>query len=169
MFFQNLKKLLEGAQAVTVIIVPADEGRIAVTLTPKLGEKADPTLARPMSFVGTAEELDAEWGNLIGGLATARRSLAEQLAAVQAEMDAAKKAATKKAAAPAKTVPPAKPAAVSIDDLVPDDESGTDNNDGDDEGDAPTAPAAAPAAAPAEQPAAKQDAHAGGLDLASLL
>lgn len=162
MFFQSLKKLLDGAQAVTVIMVTADEGRVAVTLIAKLDEKADTVLARPLSLIGTPEELDAEWGGLIGGYATVRRSLAEQLAAAKAEMEAAAKASAKKPVTAAKTVAPAKPAAVSIDDLVPDDESSADD-DGDGKAQA------AQAAAPAPQPAAKAAAPVGGLDLADLL
>ncbi|MCK9985396.1 MAG: hypothetical protein AzoDbin1_01868 [Azoarcus sp.] len=162
MFFASIQKLLEGAEAVTVIMVPASDGRVGVTVAPKMKEKADPALARPLSLIGTVEELDAEFGQLMGQHATVRKSLAEQLAAAQAEMAAAAKANAKKpAAAPAKTVPPATPKAVSLDDLEPDETGGEENEDDT----APQAPAEAVAPVPTSTPAPAAD----GLDLANLL
>lgn len=162
MFFASIQKLLEGAEAVTVIMVPASDGRVGVTVAPKMKEKADPALARPLSLIGTVEELDAEFGQLMGQHATVRKSLAEQLAAAQAEMAAAAKANAKKpAAAPAKTVAPAKPVAVSLDDLDPDETGGEEGGDDDT---APQAPVAPAPVATTSTPAA-----AGGLDLSDLL
>lgn len=161
MFFTSIHKLLESAEAVTVIMVPADEGRVAITVAPKMKEKSDPTLARPISLIGTPEELDAEFGQLIGQFQSVRKTLAEQLAAATAEMQAAAKAkASTKPASTAKPVAPATPAAVSIADLEPDEEPGEGGNDntGTESAAGDTTPAAAAPAAPAD-----------GLDLASLL
>jgi PRTRC genetic system protein E len=162
MFFTSIQKLLEGAEAVTVVMVPADEGRVGVTVATRMKEKSDPILARPLYLIGTVEELDAEFAQLVGGQhASVRKTLAEQLAAATAEMQAAAKAkASTKPASTAKPAAPATPAAVSIADLEPDDESGEggDDNTGTESAAGGTTPAAAAPAAPA-----------GGLDLASLL
>lgn len=157
MFFQSIKKLLDGAEAVTVIMVPADDGRVGITVSSRLKEGANPALARPITLIGTPEELDAEFAGLMTSHAGERKSLAEQLASQEAQMKAAAAASKKTPAKSTAQTKPATPSAVSIDDLVSDDEAEESARDEVDEGVEKEAPAA---------PSVSGD---GGLDLESLL
>jgi len=54
-------------------------------------------LTRPLSYTGTAEELDAELGHELAGCVKCHQGLGSTLAAARAEMDAAAKAVREEA------------------------------------------------------------------------
>ena len=114
MFFQELKSLLNGCAALAVTLSSGREGAITVTVrpTPKDAKDAE-ALAIPLVLTGTAEELDAQFVDLLQSYAEEHQSLAEQLEATRNILEAAKKDASKKAegairkSAPAKMTPAA--------------------------------------------------------------
>ena len=66
MFFQELKSLLNGCAALAVTLSSGREGAITVTVrpTPKDAKDAE-ALAIPLVLTGTAEELDAQFVDLL--------------------------------------------------------------------------------------------------------
>ena len=149
-FFKTLYPLIADNAYVAVTLSVQPDGLLAVTVTPS-GAKGG--IKVPLGLSGTPEELDAEFANLVGGYAASHKTLNEQLATAQAEMQAAAKKATP--AKPAKAAP-ATPTPVSVDDLEPEDDEG--NGDETDEG---STPPPIQKSAPEPKP--------GELDLASLL
>lgn len=96
--FQELKALLKSSSSISLTIAEASADRITVTVVPKTKMDADePKLATPLSLTGTPEELDQEFGALLLNYTEQHASLAEQLEATTAIMQAAKKDSEKKA------------------------------------------------------------------------
>lgn len=86
----------------TVLITVASiDGKLKVNLIPaKAKEGEDQALTTPLSFTGSAEELDAELGSHLASYVHSHLELRNTLAEVKAEMDAAAKAARQKVKAP---------------------------------------------------------------------
>jgi PRTRC genetic system protein E len=89
----------------TVLITVASiDGKLKVNLIPtKAKEGEQEALTTPLTFTGSAEELDAELGGHLASFVHSHVELRNTLAEAQAEMDAAAKAARQKA----KTTQPA--------------------------------------------------------------
>lgn len=131
MLFKSLQDLSRSTQIVCIISSDTDS-LMKVTVMPKPakdGENA--ALSTPLQLVGTPEELDAQFAEVLTSYTTTRTSLAESLAASQTVMEAAKKDATEKAAkaAAAKTSRPATGSATPRAESVSDEE-----NDAEDSG-----------------------------------
>jgi len=82
----------------TVLITVASiDGKLKVNLIPaKAKEGEEQALTTPLSFTGSAEELDAELGSHLASYVHSHVELRNTLAEVKAEMDAAAKAARQK-------------------------------------------------------------------------
>jgi PRTRC genetic system protein E len=109
MLFKSLQDLSRSTQIVCIISSDPD-GSMKVTVMPKPAKDGEnPALSTPLQLVGTPEELDAQFAEVLTSYTATRTSLAESLAASQTVMEAAKKDATEKAAkaASAKTSTPA--------------------------------------------------------------
>ncbi|MDO8280961.1 MAG: PRTRC system protein E [Burkholderiaceae bacterium] len=105
MLFANIAALVAKGVTVQFTITGASEGKLEVSLIPTVEAGTTLNLV-PKSFVGTPQELDAEFGEVIAGYATVNLSLKQQLedvatvaeaAAKEAAEEAAKKAAKKSA------------------------------------------------------------------------
>jgi len=95
-----------------LITVASIDGKLKVNLIPaKAKEGEEQTLTTPLSFSGSAEELDAELGSHFASYVHSHVELRNTLAEAKAEMDAAAKAARQRVKtqqqAP-KSVPPSK-------------------------------------------------------------
>jgi PRTRC genetic system protein E len=82
----------------TVLITVASiDGRIKVNFIPtKAKDGEEPALTTPLSFTGSAAELDAELGSHLTSYVQSHVELRNTLAEAKAEMDAAAKAARQK-------------------------------------------------------------------------
>src|SRR6266446_1753134 len=106
MFVELMPLLKERTLLITVARV--DE-RVKVNVIPaKVKEGEDQALTTPLSFTGSAEELDSELGRHLASYVDTHVALGSTLAEAKAEMDAAAKAARQKAKAT--QVPKAEPA-----------------------------------------------------------
>lgn len=103
--FQDLHALAQGA---TLMIVVSSEGDdLRVSVTPTQNDKSIPTPVRPLSLLGTPEELDAGFAIALQTWRAPRMSIVDQ-AKAQANDEAPAKpaaAAKPKADAPAKSKP----------------------------------------------------------------
>lgn len=98
MLFRSLLKLTQST-TIACFISSEGDGLMKVTVMPKPGKEGEnPALSTPLQLVGTPEELDEKFADVLSGYTASRISLAESLAAAQTVMDAAKKDATEKAA-----------------------------------------------------------------------
>lgn len=99
MLFKKLAGLLAGNAAIT-LLVSGTEAAMTVTVLPKPSKSGEETaaLATPMVLQGSADELDAEFFDLLDKFSGARKSLAEQFEATAAVIEAAKKESAGKAA-----------------------------------------------------------------------
>jgi PRTRC genetic system protein E len=80
-----------------LITVACLDEELKVNVIPaKLKEGEDQTLTTPLSFVGSAEELDSELGRHLASYVDSHLPLGSSLAEAKAEMDAAAKAARQK-------------------------------------------------------------------------
>jgi len=90
--FVELKQLLENASGLTLTI-SATDGGLQVVVSPKAAQGSNSGLVRPLVLTGTPEELDEGFVNTLAGFIKARQTLSDQLAAAQADIEAAAKAA----------------------------------------------------------------------------
>jgi PRTRC genetic system protein E len=98
MLFQSLQELSQST-TIACFISSEGDGLMKVTVMPKPGKEGEnPALSTPLQLVGTPEELDEKFAEVLTSYTASRTSLLESLAASQAVMDAAKKDATEKAA-----------------------------------------------------------------------
>jgi PRTRC genetic system protein E len=164
--FTELKTLLKQT-GLTLVLEEKGE-QIQVVVTPKVKAGSNVGLAQPLVLLGTAEELDLEFAAALAQFSGARLSLADQVAASTAAIEAAKKAAADKAKKP--VTPGAKPISAAGNTVKPkvddddtlifgatasdgasagsDDDTGTDEEEGDNESiSAPVVTAPATAAA----------------------
>jgi len=94
MFVELMPLLKERTLLITVARV--DE-KVRVNMIPaKLKEGEDHALTTPLSFTGSAEELDSELGRHLASYVDCHLALGSTLAEAKAEMDAAAKAARQK-------------------------------------------------------------------------
>jgi PRTRC genetic system protein E len=94
MFVELMPLLKERTVLITVARV--DE-KVKVNVIPaKVKEGEDHALATPLSFTGSAEELDSELGRHLVSYVDSHLALGSTLAEAKAEMDAAAKAARQK-------------------------------------------------------------------------
>jgi len=93
--FVELVPLLKDRTA--LITVASIDGKLKVNLIPaKAKEGEDQALTTPLSFTGSAEELDAELGSHLASYVHSHVELRNTLTEVKAEMDAAAKGARQK-------------------------------------------------------------------------
>ena len=125
--FKELQPLLATLARLTVSLVANADGTITVTVTP-YGGKAGNVLDTPLSLTGTAAEFDDGFVEHLNSYVPKRQTLADQLAATEAILEAAQKEATDKAkksiAKPAKTASPT---------TTDNPEGSDDDNEGDDD------------------------------------
>jgi len=147
---QALKPLLDQCKALDIkLLSDADTITVMVFPTPKEGQK-DAALTQPLKLVGTVDEMEAQFAELIQSTAEKRGSLIDSVEALGAILDAAKKETDKKAVSAIAGKKPGKPASTAASPATPagdDDES----DDGDQAGTNNTA-AAPTTAATAQQP-----------------
>ncbi len=94
MFIELMPLLKERTLLITVARV--DE-KVKVNVIPaKVKEGEDHALTTPLSFTGSAEELDSELGRHLASYVDSHLALGSTLAEAKAEMDAAAKAARQK-------------------------------------------------------------------------
>ena len=119
--FKELFELVRASGPLTMAVsADAPRGTMTVVVIPKPADaKDEPALATPLSLTATPEEFDAEFTTVLAGYRTQRLSLAEQVAATNEVLAAAREASVQKgskaattamARAPAKQVAPAVPA-----------------------------------------------------------
>ena len=114
MFAELMPLLKERTLLITVARV--DE-KVRVNVIPaKVKEGEDQALTTPLSFTGSAEELDSELGRHLASYVDSHLALGSTLAAAKAEMDAAAKAARQKVKT---TQPASKPDPVAKKDESP--------------------------------------------------
>ena len=95
MFVELVSLLKDRTVLITVASV---DGKLKVNVIPaKAKEGEEQALTTPLSFTGSAEELDAELGGHLASYVHSHVELRNTLAEVKAEMDAAAKAARQKA------------------------------------------------------------------------
>ena len=96
--FVELMPLLLG-RTVMITVAREDERTLRVNVIPttKPGSTENAALTTPLSYTGTAEELDAELGKQLSTYAESHHALGSTLASAKAEMDAAAKAAQEEA------------------------------------------------------------------------
>jgi PRTRC genetic system protein E len=107
--FQQLMPLLRH-RSVLLTVTHVGEDQVRVNVVPKkIAESENDALTTPMSFIGTAEELDAQLGEAIVSFVASHLELKNTLARAKEEMDAAAKAAKQEAANKSKTAKKALP------------------------------------------------------------
>ncbi len=151
--FSALQPLLANLASLTIALVNNTDGTITVTVTP-YGGKAGNVLDTPLSLTGTAAEFDEGFVEHLNSYVPKRQTLADQLAATEAILEAARKEATDKAkksiAKPAKTASPT---------TTDNPEGSDDDNEGDDDtGACCTAPASTEPTSITSAPAASTEA-----------
>jgi PRTRC genetic system protein E len=93
-FIELMPLLKERTLLITVARV---DGKVKVNVIPaKVKEGEDHALTTPLSFTGSAEELDSELGRHLASYVDSHLTLGSTLAEAKAEMDAAAKAARQK-------------------------------------------------------------------------
>jgi len=144
--FQELQPLLTTVASLTISMVENADGTIVLTVLP-IGVKKGSKLDSQMQMVGTAAELDEGFAAHLNSYTTMRQSLADQLAATEAILEAQKKEASEKAK---KTIAKSsKPESGSTQDSD-DDEQSDDDEDGDGKS-APSSSETGASATPAAQ------------------
>ena len=87
-----------------LITVASIDGKLKVNVIPaKAKEGEEQALTTPLSFTGSAEELDAELGSHLASYVDCHLELRNTLAEAKAEMDAAAKAARQRVKPPQQT------------------------------------------------------------------
>ena len=102
--FQQLMPLLRH-RSVLLTVSHVSEDQVRVNVVPKkIAESENDALTTPMSFTGTAEELDAQLDGAIVSFVASHLELKSTLARAKEEMDAAAKTAKQEAANKTKAV-----------------------------------------------------------------
>jgi PRTRC genetic system protein E len=134
MLFNNIAALVASGVKIAIQIESAENGQLEVLVVPTASSgKAGLSLVAK-SFVGTPQELDESFAEVIAGFCTVNGSLKDQLAALQVEADRvlkdaqeAQKAASKAKATPSKSsTSPSKPASPTLRDPEEEGEGGDD-------------------------------------------
>jgi PRTRC genetic system protein E len=112
--FQQLVPLLRQ-RSVLLTVTSLEEDQIRVNVLPKkLADGENAALATPMSFTGTAAELDAQLPDAIVSFVASHLELKNTLDRAKAEMTAAAKAAQDEAKNKSKTTKKAPPAEAPV-------------------------------------------------------
>jgi PRTRC genetic system protein E len=90
--FSELTALLAN-RTVLITVARENETALRVNVIPKLKEGENPALATSLSYTGTPEELDREFGKHLASYVECHVRLGNTLAQAKAEMEAAAKAA----------------------------------------------------------------------------
>ena len=93
--FVELVPLLKD-RTVLITVASIDRKLKVNSIPTKVKDGEEEALTTPLTFTGSAEELDAELGNLLTGYVHSHLELRNTLAEAKAEMDAAAKAARQK-------------------------------------------------------------------------
>lgn len=94
--FKELQPLLATVASLTISMVENADGTITLSINP-IGVKKGSKLDSQMQMVGTAAELDEGFAAHLASYTAKRQSLADQLAATEAILEAQKKESAKKA------------------------------------------------------------------------
>lgn len=96
--FKELFELVRACGPLTMAVsADAPRGTMTVVVIPKPADaKDEPALATPLSLTATPEEFDAEFTTVLAGYRTQRLSLAEQVAATNEVLAAAREASVQK-------------------------------------------------------------------------
>lgn len=95
--FNELFALLGSCEKLVVTIAPLDSEHMRVIVAPVVKGHADAGLSLPLAMSGRPEEFDSGFAQALSDYATSRRSLAEQVEATAAVLEAAKATQTQKA------------------------------------------------------------------------
>lgn len=97
--FKQLLPLLETCTSLTIILASNKDGTISATVLPKSKQTGEESaaLSTPLSIKATADELDANFAQVLNDYVSSHQSLAEQLENTQSILDAAKAESQKKA------------------------------------------------------------------------
>jgi len=144
--FQELQPLLATVASMTISMVENTDGTITLTVIP-VGVKKGSKLDSQMQLVGTAAELDEGFAAHLNSYTTMRQSLADQLAATEAILEAQKKEASEKAK---KTIAKSSKPESGSTQVSDDDEQSGDDEDGDGKS-APSSSETGASATPAAQ------------------
>lgn len=103
--FKELFELVRASGPLTMAVsADAPRGTMTVVVIPKPADaKDEPALATPLSLTATPEEFDAEFTTVLAGYRTQRLSLAEQVAATNEVLAAAREASVQKGSKAATT------------------------------------------------------------------
>ena len=103
--FKELLELVRASGPLTMAVsADAPRGTMTVVVIPKPDDaKDEPALATPLSLTATPEEFDAEFTTVLAGYRTQRLSLAEQVAATNEVLAAAREASVQKGSKAATT------------------------------------------------------------------
>lgn len=93
--FSKLQTILASAGARALSLTLNDDGTLTVLVLPSANK--DAVLNRPLDLTGTASELDADFESCVSSFSTKRLTLAEQMEATSAIIEAASKEAAAKA------------------------------------------------------------------------
>ena len=105
--FKEIQQVMDDGVAFMTITIARENDALRVNFVPKASSEGDIT-ASPLSLLGTAEELDADFIEAIRSFRSTRKSIADQVAQSKAEAEALAKEAAEKAKAKT-TVKPDKP------------------------------------------------------------
>ena len=95
--FNELFALLGPCEKLVLTISPLDSEHMRVIVAPVVKGHVDAGLSLPLVMSGRPEEFDAGFAQALSAYATSRRSLAEQVEATAAVLEAAKATQTQKA------------------------------------------------------------------------
>lgn len=103
--FKELFELVRASGPLTMAVsADAPRGTMTVVVIPKPADaKDEPALAIPLSLTATPKEFDAEFTTVLAGYRTQRLSLAEQAAATNEVLAAAREASVQKGSKAATT------------------------------------------------------------------
>lgn len=135
--FKELFELARASGPLTMAVsADTPPGQMTVVVIPRSGDaKDEPALATPLSLTATPEELDADFTTVLASYRGQRQSLAEQVAATNEVLAAAREASVQKGSkAATKALAKPKPSSSAATASMAGDERDEDDDDG---GDAP--------------------------------
>lgn len=140
--FKELFELVRASGPLTIAVsADAPRGTMTVLVIPKPADaKDEPALATPLSLTATPEEFDAEFTTVLAGYRTQRLSLAEQVAATNEVLAAAREASVQKGSKAATTATARTSAKHVTATVAAPDDAATGEELDDDESDAAQAP-----------------------------
>lgn len=133
--FKELFELARASGPLTMAVsADTPPGQMTVVVIPKSGDaKDEPALATPLSLTATPEEFDADFNTVLASYRGQRQSLAEQVAATNEVLAAAREASVQKGSkAATKALAKPRPSSSSATASMVGDEQGEDDDDGDD-------------------------------------